>query len=199
MFQTNKKQKRKKNIYDRLLSPYFLISMGCIAIGVYFQKNPDIINLGKIKENAQNNIGILKGSEPFTCTVTVVLDGDTFDCLYKDKKSLRIRLFGIDAPEKKQDYGEQSKKILISFIQSKEVTIYTQEKDKYNRLLGIVFQNKININKSMVASGAAWNYKRYNNDKNYQILEDEAQRKKIGLWGVENPTNPENFRHKQDG
>ena len=90
-----------------------------------------------------------------------VVDGDTVLARTVDNKKIRIRLSGIDAPEKKQAYGIESKKFLENLISSKIVKISISKKDKYKRYLGMIFLNKTNINLELVKSGNAWAYRGY--------------------------------------
>ena len=81
-----------------------------------------------------------------------VIDGDTVVARTVDNKKIKIRLSGIDAPEKKQAYGIESKKFLENLISSKIVKISISKKDKYKRYLGMIFLNKTNINLELVTT-----------------------------------------------
>ena len=122
-----------------------------------------------------------------------VIDGDTIK-INKDK----VRLHGIDAPEKKQtcqryfltisfitfkknyECGIMSKKKLQKFIENKSIKCLIRGKDIYKRKIGTCYKKKININSWMVRNGYAVAYKKYS--KKYIIFEEEAKKNKIGLW-----------------
>ena len=133
-----------------------------------------------------------------------IIDGDTLVI-----KKLKIRLFGIDAPEKKQkckkvflsismfsfqkqyDCGGYSTTALKKKIQDKEVKCISKSKDKYNRYIAICYLKKLDINKWMVSNGYAIAYKRYS--KKYVADEEFAKQNKSGLWRGEF-MNPEKWR-----
>ncbi|EFI4466787.1 TPA: thermonuclease family protein [Shigella flexneri Y] len=127
-----------------------------------------------------------------------VLDGDTIEVL-QDKKTVRIRLANIDAPEKKQAFGSWSANQLKSLIAGKQVTVSYSQKDRYGRIIGRVFTtNGTEASRFMVQSGAAWVYARYNTDKSLPALQWEAQEQKRGLWADTNPVPPWEWRYKHN-
>lgn len=129
----------------------------------------------------------------YEAKVIRVIDGDTIEILDGENKK-RARLYGIDAPELKQAYGEQSKRFLGSLIDRKNVEIIQKDKDKYGRILAIIKLEGKDINQIMVKSGFAWAYIYYSDS--YLNEEKEARAKKIGLWKDENPTEPYKWRKK---
>ena len=114
--------------------------------------------------------------------VVKVSDGDTVTILTSDKTQHKIRLSDIDAPEKKQAFGNKSKDNLDKYIAGKTVTVEYQKKDKYKRVLGTIYYNNTDINLQQVKDGYAWVYKKYSNNKNYYKAEKLARDKRIGLW-----------------
>ena len=127
---------------------------------------------------------------------SVVTDGDTIKILHN-----KIRLYGIDAPERNQKCIKNKKKYncgvvateaLIKKINKNAVKCLTQKnKDRYNRFIGICFVEQENLNKWMVRNGYAIAYRRYS--KNYILDENFAKKNKLGLWsGVF--LNPEKWR-----
>lgn len=126
-----------------------------------------------------------------------VSDGDTITILDElDKGRFRIRLFGIDCPEKSQDFGQVAKKHLSSLIFGKIVKVKFREIDRYGRIVGKVSLDGIDINLEMLKAGLAWHYKRYDNTPEYAEVESKAKEKGIGLWKQPNPIPPWNFRRK---
>ena len=129
-------------------------------------------------------------------TVVRVLDGDTVEVL-QDKKTVRIRLINIDAPEKKQPFGRWSTNQLKSLIAGRIVSVSYSQTDRYGRVLGrVMTANGIEANRWMVQNGAAWVYDKYNTDPSLPVLQREARKKKSGLWLDNAPVPPWEWRQK---
>lgn len=130
--------------------------------------------------------------------VVKVADGDTITILEENGDKTRVRFYGIDAPEKKQDYGIKSLNILKKLIDKKEVEIEIKNKDQYGRIVGVVYYDKININLYMLETGNAWWYKQYSKHNiEFKIAEEKAKSEKIGLWKEKNPTPPWIYRKEK--
>ena len=129
--------------------------------------------------------------------VVKVSDGDTITILTSDKTQHKIRLNDIDAPEKKQAFGNKSKDNLAKYIAGKTVTVQYQKKDKYKRVLGTIYYNNTDINLQQVKDGYAWVYKKYSNNQTYYKAEKLARDKRVGLWADKNPLEPWEFRKKR--
>lgn len=127
--------------------------------------------------------------------VIKVIDGDTIIVLVENEQ-IKVRLDGIDCPEKKQDYGEKARKFTENLCAGKTVKIISSGKDRYRRVLGSVLVGKVNVNKELLKAGLAWHYKHFNKDKELSALEFAAKEKKIGLWYHKNPIPPWDFRKK---
>lgn len=138
----------------------------------------------------------LSFAEVISGKVISISDGDTIRLLTADKKEIKIRLNKIDAPEKNQDFGEKSKQSLSEMIFNKIVHVQYDKVDKYNRVLGVVYLDSVDVNLEQIRRGMAWVYRRYTTDKNYIEAEENARRTKKGLWIDVAPVMPENFRHK---
>lgn len=124
-----------------------------------------------------------------------VSDGDTFTLLDDNNTQHRIRLEGIDAPERGQEFGNRSREYLANMIVGKRVTVTYTEKDKYERILGKVTTDSIHdINLRMIQSGMAWHYSYFNSEKEYANAEKEARNEIVGLWIDVDPINPYKFR-----
>lgn len=111
--------------------------------------------------------------------VVSVHDGDTITILV-EKEQVKIRLFGIDAPELKQPYGKKSKQFLSNLIAGQIVEVEKNGNDRYGRTIGTVSLNGEDINAQMVENGYAWAYRRFS--KKYAPQESEAKFEKRGLW-----------------
>lgn len=118
-----------------------------------------------------------------------VVDGDTVHLLNDNQEKLKVRLHHIDAPELDQSYGKESKFALEQLILNKKVTVISDKKDKYKRLLGVISLDEVDVNLEMIKAGAAWHFKKYakfdQTEYQYQIYDEnehQAKLKKIGLW-----------------
>ena len=123
-------------------------------------------------------------SDQLTGKVVGISDGDTITILTEQNQNIKVRLAEIDAPEKKQPWGQNSKQALSDLIFSLSVTVDSVGVDRYGRTLGTVFLKKVNINKRMVENGNAWAYEKYVHDANYFTLQKSAQTSKAGLWSL---------------
>jgi micrococcal nuclease len=130
--------------------------------------------------------------------VVGIADGDTITVLDESNAQHKIRLEGIDAPEKKQAFGEKSKTTLSEKVFQKDVVVRWEKKDKYGRVLGAVYLDKRHINLEMVQEGLAWHYKRFSKAKELAEAEVTARDTKVGLWAEENPMPPWEFRAKKE-
>jgi len=126
--------------------------------------------------------------------VVAVADGDTITLLTKENKQYKIRLNDIDAPEKKQAFGNKSKENLSNYVFGKNVRVEYKKSDRYKRILGTIYLNDLDINLQQVKDGFAWHYKQYSKKKHYAEAEDLAQKDKKGLWAEKNPQAPWEFR-----
>ncbi len=126
-----------------------------------------------------------------------VSDGDTITVL-QWKKEYKVRLYGIDCPEKSQAYGKKAKKFTADKVFGKIVDVDVKDTDRYGRLVGIVHCELFSLNEELLKNGYAWHYKQYSKDSFYRsVFEDweaEARRKKVGLWADLNPQAPWEYR-----
>lgn len=129
----------------------------------------------------------------FPAKVIKISDGDTIMIL-QDKQQIKVRLFGIDAPELKQPYGKKSKQFLANLIAGEVVEVEENGKDRYKRTLGIIHFKGQDINAQMVLNGYAWAYVKYS--RIYVDQEKTAREKKRGLWQSSDPTPPWKWRKR---
>lgn len=132
-------------------------------------------------------------SQEFTAKVIAVLDGDTV--LVKRAKGLvKIRMVGIDAPEKAQTFGETSKHSLSDMVMGKQVTIKSQAIDQYGRMVASINVNGLDVNAEQIRRGMAWENSNFHSDKALLALQEEAKQEPRGLWVLGNPTPPWDWR-----
>ena len=129
----------------------------------------------------------------FNGKVVSVHDGDTVTVL-QDARQIKVRLYGIDAPELKQPYGKKSKQFLANLIAGEAVEVEENGKDRYKRTIGTIYLNDKDINAQMVENGYAWAYRKFS--KKYAPQESEAKYQKLGLWRDEEPVPPWEFRKR---
>ena len=142
-------------------------------------------------------------AETVTGRVVGVADGDTITVLDADMVQHKIRLAGIDAPEKKQAFGNRSKESLSDLVFDKTVNVETEKRDRYGRQIGKVLVDGQDVNLVQVERGMAWFYRQYqreqspNDRKLYEAAEDAAKAGKRGLWRDSEPVPPWDFRHNK--
>jgi micrococcal nuclease len=132
-------------------------------------------------------------AETFSAKVIVVMDGDTVMVL-RDGHKTKIRLANIDAPEKDQPFGKQSRDSLQEMVGKEQVQIDSQAVDQYGRVVGLVSLHGRNINQEQVQRGMAWEYSHYHADKTYTGLQSDAQQARRGLWSQTSPQAPWQWR-----
>ncbi|MBQ3113169.1 MAG: thermonuclease family protein [Phascolarctobacterium sp.] len=128
--------------------------------------------------------------------VVKVVDGDTLH-VYNSKGTYKIRLSGIDAPERGQAYGKRAKEHLQKLVGGKQVIAIVESKDRYGRYVASVKCQSRDVCAEMLQAGYAWHYKQYDNNKYYTELQREARRAKRGLWVEKKPQAPWDYRKEQ--
>jgi endonuclease YncB( thermonuclease family) len=123
-------------------------------------------------------------SAEFEARVVKVVDGDTLTVEIPGKPLQKIRLVDIDAPERDQPYGPESRSRLAALVASRDVRIESYGADVHGRILGRVFVGSTDLNAELVRSGAAWVFRRYTDDAALIALERDARAQKRGLWAL---------------
>lgn len=135
--------------------------------------------------------------------VVGVTDGDTITVLDDQRTQHKIRLAGIDAPEKAQAFGQRSKEALSALVFGRRVTVETGKQDRYRRTVGKVIIDGRDANLAQVVAGMAWHYKKYEGEQSpsdrllYADAEREAREVRRGLWLDAEPTAPWDWRHNK--
>ena len=138
----------------------------------------------------------------YTGKVIGVSDGDTITVLDASKTQHKVRLAGIDAPEKAQAFGNRSKQSLSDLVYMKDVTIETNKIDRYGREIGKVIHNGADVCLEQVKRGMAWWYRDYRYEQSpedrvlYEAVEDAAKAARVGLWHDKEPMAPWEWRRK---
>lgn len=142
--------------------------------------------------------GVVLAQQEIVGKVISVADGDTFTMLVQGNKQVKIRLHGIDCPEKGQDYGDVAKKHLSALLSlhHDSVRVIWKKKDRYQRTIGIAYSGKTNINETLLRKGLAWHYTKYDKNKQWSLLEADARNAKLNLWSRPSPVPPWMWRKK---
>lgn len=137
-----------------------------------------------------------KINDSWTGKVVGVSDGDTIKVL-RNGEQVKIRLYGIDTPEKKQAFGQVAKRYTADFVAGKVVSVEPIDKDRYGRTVALVSANGISLNKELVQNGFAWVYGQYCKKEfctEWKELEGQARSNRKGLWAESSPQTPWEFR-----
>lgn len=132
--------------------------------------------------------------------VVAVADGDTITVLDSRRVQHKVRLVGIDAPERKQAFGQRARQALSDLVFSRQVVVEFDKTDRYDRILGKILVDGQDVNLKMVEAGMAWHFKRYQNDQSlkdrvlYGRAEDQARSAGRGLWADRDPIPPWDWR-----
>lgn len=137
-------------------------------------------------------------AQTFRVKVIKIADGDTFTGLNRDSLQLRFRIQGIDAPEKKQDFGQKSKAYLSSLIFGHDITVRVEGSDRYGRFLAYVqTPDGEDVGLLMLSAGMAWHYQEYDSSAEYDKAEKKARARKLGLWSIPSAVAPWNYRKEK--
>lgn len=139
-------------------------------------------------------------AETLTGIVVGVADGDTITVLDEKYRQHKIRLAGIDAPEKRQAFGQRSKQSLSDLAYRRQAVVETSKTDRYGRLVGKVTITGADVNLEQVRRGMAWHYRAYEREQTladreaYAAAENAARAARRGLWAMPSPVAPWEFR-----
>lgn len=136
----------------------------------------------------------------FQGRVVRVSDGDTVTVLRQHGEAMqqvRVRLASIDAPERRQAFGNRARQYLAELVFDRQVTVIEQGSDRYGRTIGVLELDGVNTNQEMVRAGLAWAYRQYLNDSAMVRLETQARRAGRGLWTDTDAIAPWEFRRQE--
>ena len=161
-----------------------------------------------------STIALSSSAKTLQGKVVKVVDGDTITIVDDRSFRYRIRLAGIDTPEKDQPYGKESTKSLRWLVYDKGITVEYSKFDRYGRIIGKVLidpqgdmfcfavdcTRKVDVGLKQISTGMAWHYKRYQNEQSkedrklYSSAEREARKGQLGLWNDKKPISPWKWR-----
>ena len=136
----------------------------------------------------------------WSAKVVGITDGDTVTVLRPGNVQVKIRLYGIDTPERKQAFGTKAKNHLGDLIHGKQVEIIEMDTDRYGRTVALIEHNGLDVNGEMVKAGLAWVYTKYCESvicykwKTWEVM---ARMSGDGLWADKHPIPPWEWRKKK--
>ncbi len=136
-------------------------------------------------------------AESFRGRVVGISDGDTIRVL-RGNDPIRVRLYGIDAPERKQPFGTRARQYAGDLAYSKVVRVDVRDRDRNGRTVAnVILPDGRDLSGEMARAGLAWWFRRYApHDKDLARLERDARNARRGLWGDVNPVPPWEFRRR---
>lgn len=175
-----------------------LLLLACVSCSYFKPKDSDTSE--EVQEELHSNPDSTKYRLKVQGKVIEITDGDTFKLLNDKQEQVKIRLHEIDAPEtdENQRYSAQARTALSDLIHGKTVFVYHKigiRGNSWNRTIGVVFLDSLNINREMVRLGYAWHSKKhcygYTLDSlEMDSIETAARINKRGLWHDDNPVPP---------
>lgn len=138
--------------------------------------------------------------QELTGRVVRIIDGDTLVVLDASNTQHKVRLAGIDCPERKQPWGTQAKQALSEYVFNREVTVDWDKRDRYKRIIGKVLRGDLDVHRSLIGDGLCWWYRKYADEQSavdrvlYEDAERQALSRRRGLWADANPVPPWEWR-----
>ncbi|MFN8297265.1 MAG: thermonuclease family protein [Chitinophagales bacterium] len=163
---------------------------GVFFLLIYFSSCAPNVKSSEVENTQQKTIGYVIG----------IIDGDTYDLLLEDKTTIRIRMDGIDAPEKGMPFYKVSKKFLSELCFNKNIIYDQTAQDAHSRIVAKTYlEDGRECGEELIKAGLAWHFKKYSTEKKLADLEIEARDKKIGIWSDPRPIAPWEIRklHRQ--
>jgi endonuclease YncB( thermonuclease family) len=127
-----------------------------------------------------------------------VADGDTISVLHEGR-AVKIRLYGIDCPEKHQAFGQKAKTFTSQLTFGRLVEVNPVTRDRYGRIVAWVHVGGRCLNEEILRAGYAWHFKQFSRDRHLAGLEEKARAARAGLWGDPAPVAPWEFRKSRNG
>lgn len=130
--------------------------------------------------------------------VVSIADGDTFTLLDETNTQVKVRLHGIDCPERAQDFGQVARQKLSDLLFNQPVKLDVKDTDRYGRSVAIVYTLQgLCVNEELLKEGLAWHYTTYDKNEAWAALEQTARKNKVGLWSQPKPVAPWDWRKEK--
>ncbi|WP_025902254.1 thermonuclease family protein [Tatumella sp. UCD-D_suzukii] len=191
-----------------LVPVFCLIGIIAYLVASHHLKSDEIPAISSVEELPKTSPAVAPGTR-LIGRVGRVVDGDTLEFLADDRPiPIRVRISDIDAPEKDQPFGQQSRQALAQTVDGNPVAVVVKGYDRYGRTLGLVFAKVckpacifVDVNAEQVKTGMAWAYRFHNKASSPEMLELEtkARKKNIGLWSDPDAVEPWKWRHQMKG
>ena len=180
------KEKKKNQLNSRSVIVIVLCFAILLYMGIRFVKKQSEINAKQAHLTERESV--LESLSVANEEVSAALkDGDT--------EPFEIRLYGIDAPERGQEYAKQSREELIKLIRNKSIRVEVMDADRYGRTVAKVFRNGLYINLELLKRGLAWFYSYHAGaDDELRQAQEYARAHKNGLWQSDTPISPRKRR-----
>lgn len=137
----------------------------------------------------------------FPGRVVHITDGDTVTVLTPDNTQVKVRLYGIDTPEKRQPFGARATEFAREMAALHDVDVRETDRDRYGRTVGIVtLPDGRTLNAELIRAGLAWVYVRYCRESfcpAWADLERQAREARAGLWADPSPVPPWEWRRRK--
>lgn len=130
----------------------------------------------------------------FRGRVERVIDGDTFEVVDGVGERVKVRLWGVDAPEEGQPYGPAATAAAKELAEGKPCVVTAYDVGPYGRIIGRVRAGEYDVGRSLVYNGVAWHSRKYDTSRQLVRLEKDARREEKGLWQQEAPVPPWQWR-----
>ncbi len=179
--------------------PLLIASLVLCIVALFsdYEKKSDGLGL-------ENMLPVMEHEDGFThgkVKVRKVFDGDTVNVQDANGKIYKVRLYGIDAPEKGQPFANKAREFVYYETKNKEFTIEIHDVDKYKRQVVVLYdENGISLQEKILENGYAWVHPYFCHDvmicPGYEKAEYEAREEKLGLWQERSPEAPWEFKKR---
>jgi micrococcal nuclease len=191
---SKKSSGKQKRFIKPKIRTLIIALVSVIGLGVFQKELLPMINM-----LTDYIAGVLFREPLLPGSVVTVYDGDTFTMSGENGEIVRVRLYGIDAPEISQAFGVDSRNYLASLIEGKTVALEVADLDRYGRTVGIISVDNESVNERMLATGNAWYYESYCKKyfcRKWKNIAASARTNRSGLWKDKSPVAPWEYRRK---
>jgi micrococcal nuclease len=142
------------------------------------------------QQSQQRSSPAVTRGESLTGRVTHVVDGDTFDVILTTREAMRVRLEGIDCPERGQPFSQAARNFTRESVLDQVVTLRVVDVDRFGRLVARAIVDGKDVSVELLKAGLAWHFTTYSSDKRLAAAEQQARAARRGLWAHPDPTPP---------
>lgn len=195
MARTAPSTRTRQGALAAVLSALGILLAGCVPdAGPARHESPGKARRGRTSPHRAEAAPRPRNGEILRGKVTRVIDGDTLEVLV-NRRPLRVRLHGVDCPEKGQAFGTRAKQETSRLCFGLDVTVVPRDRDAYGRTVAdVVLPDGRVLNRELVRAGMAVWYRKYADDPELERLEREARAASRGLWSQKNPEEPAAWR-----